>query len=193
VQFCKKCSHNLRLYIDRREWKCTTKGCNESVSIRQGTIFSQNRLPCVKVMDIARKWLNGEGVIRVSQPTGCSSKTISAYFKFMRQLVSDSIDLEDTIIGGEGIIVEVDESKLAKRKYNRGHTVEGAWVFGGVERTPERKIFLVEVADRTSETLLEIMSSHIRAGSIVYSDMWNGYSSIEKILGLRHEVINHSE
>ena len=43
-------------------------------------------------------------------------------------------------IGGPGIIVELDESKFAKRKFNQGHRVVNQdWVFGGVERTPERK------------------------------------------------------
>ncbi|GFR28436.1 nuclease HARBI1 [Trichonephila clavata] len=37
-------------------------------------------------------------------------------------------------IGGEGKIVEVDESQFGKRKYNRRHAMEGQWVFGGVER-----------------------------------------------------------
>ena len=37
-------------------------------------------------------------------------------------------------IGGCGKHVEIDESKFGKRKHWRGHHVEGAWVFGGVER-----------------------------------------------------------
>ncbi|GFQ64511.1 piggyBac transposable element-derived protein 4 [Trichonephila clavata] len=40
-------------------------------------------------------------------------------------------------IGGEGKIVEFDESKFGKRNYNRSHAVEGQWVFGGVERRSE--------------------------------------------------------
>jgi hypothetical protein len=31
-------------------------------------------------------------------------------------------------IGSPGIVVEVDETKLGKRKYHRGHRVEGVWV-----------------------------------------------------------------
>ena len=38
-----------------------------------------------------------------------------------------------TIIGGPGSIIEIDESKFGKRKYNQGRYVEGHWVFGGIE------------------------------------------------------------
>lgn len=53
-----------------------------------------------------------------------------------RELVSQMVD-EDTRIGGEGIVVEIDESKFGKRKYNRGHRVDDVWILGGVERTAE--------------------------------------------------------
>ncbi len=39
-----------------------------------------------------------------------------------------------TMIGGKNIVVEIDESKFGKRKYHRGHRVEGVWVLGMVER-----------------------------------------------------------
>jgi len=39
------------------------------------------------------------------------------------------------MIGGEGIVVEIDESKFGKRKYSRGHKVDGVWVLEIVERT----------------------------------------------------------
>jgi hypothetical protein len=38
------------------------------------------------------------------------------------------------MIGGEGIVVEIDESKFGHRKYNVGRAVDGVWIFGGVER-----------------------------------------------------------
>jgi hypothetical protein len=44
-------------------------------------------------------------------------------------------------------VVEIDESKSGKRKYNRGHRVKVQWAFGGVARENGRT-FLVAVQDR---------------------------------------------
>lgn len=40
---------------------------------------------------------------------------------------------ESCKLGGPGKTVQIDESKIGKRKYHRGHHVEGQWVFGGIE------------------------------------------------------------
>ena len=41
-------------------------------------------------------------------------------YSYFCQLVADSLDCEDWTISGEGIILEVDGSKFAKRKHNFG-------------------------------------------------------------------------
>ena len=46
-------------------------------------------------------------------------------------------------IGGNGIEVEIDESKFGKQKYHRGHKVEGQWVFGGREKYNKHRIFMI--------------------------------------------------
>jgi len=73
--------------------------------------------------------------------TGHSSATVCSYYSYFRKLVPDSLDFVDMKIGGQDVIVEIDESKLGKCKYHRGHHVDGVWVLGGVERTSERKLF----------------------------------------------------
>jgi hypothetical protein len=77
-----------------------------------------------------------------------SGSMISAFYNHLRRLVTDSIDDDGTLVGGDGIIVEIDESKFGKRKYNRGHRVDGYWVLEGVERTDERKLFVLTINDR---------------------------------------------
>jgi transposase-like protein len=124
--------------------------------------------------------------------TGHSNQTVSAFTRFYRQLVTSAFHPESSIIGGNGVIVEIDESKFGKRKYHRGHHVDGTWVVGGIERTSEKKVFLVPVESRDARTLLDVISSHVLPGSIVYTDMWKSYASINEVLGLEHFTVNHS-
>ncbi|KII64360.1 hypothetical protein RF11_15134 [Thelohanellus kitauei] len=84
--------------------------------------------------------------------TNCNF-TVTHYKKFLRHLVRDSLDFIDFQIGGENVIVEIDETKMGKSKHYRGHSVNDAWVLGGVERIGERRLFLVEVSDSTEATI----------------------------------------
>lgn len=126
--------------------------------------------------------------------TGFSSHTICNYFSIFRVLVADSLEFSDLKIGGEGVIVELDESKFGKRKFHRGHYVEGTWIFifGGVERTEERRVFLVPVPDRRADTLISIISERVLPGSIIFTDMWRAYNCIEERLQMLHYTVNHS-
>ena len=36
------------------------------------------------------------------------------------------------LIGGSGIIVEIDECKIGRRKFERGRLREGAWILGSI-------------------------------------------------------------
>ena len=55
------------------------------------------------------------------------------WYNFAREVCLQIAILDNEQIGGPGIVVEVDESKFGKRKYNRGSKVDGCWVFGGIE------------------------------------------------------------
>ncbi len=58
-------------------------------------------------------------------------------------------------LGGEGRIVQIDESVIARRKYHKGHGVAERWIFAIFDRT--RKVGVVEfVPDRSANTLLPI-------------------------------------
>jgi hypothetical protein len=121
-----------------------------------------------------------------------NARTIASYVAYFRQLVGATLEFDDTIIGGQGIVVEIDESKFGKRKYNRGHSVEGMWVLGGVERTAAKKTFLQVVPDRSAETLLSVIADHVAEGSIIMTDLWRGYSGLTDLLGFPHLTVNHN-
>ena len=75
-----------------------------------------------------------------------------------------------TVIGGPGVVVETDETKLGKRKSNRGHRIEGTWCVAAIERTSERKVFVLCVDNINSETMLAVLSKYVAPGSIVFTD-----------------------
>ncbi|QQP39116.1 Putative LOC101846883, partial [Caligus rogercresseyi] len=94
------------------------------------------------------------------------------------------------VLGGPGLVVEIDESKFGRRKYNRGRLVEGHWVFGGVERE-SGKCFIVEVEDRRENTLLTILQQYVAPGTTIMSDGWASYRRIPD-LGMTHLTVIHS-
>lgn len=182
---CTRCDKDMHQRIDRMKFRCSTKTCNRlEQSIRKGTFFFGSSLKCIDIMELARHWLVGTSPLATRGLLGHSKMTISAFFNHFRKLVSSTLVVEDQMIGGDGIIVEIDETKMGKRKYHRGHRVDGVWVVAGIERTEIGKIFATTVENRNSETLTELISKFVLPGSIVYTDMWKGYANIECKLGL---------
>jgi len=94
------------------------------------------------------------------------------------------------MIGGEGKVVEIDESKFGKRKYHRGHYVKGQWVFCGIERGTGQT-FLVAMHERSAETLIGLIKQWILPGTTIISDCWVAYSSLRDE-GYMHFTVNHS-
>lgn len=148
----------------------------------KGTFFQNAKVPINLILFIGYLWFQRATWSQICNIIGVSEEVTTNYIGFYRQLVSLSLDEEDTIIGGDGIVVEIDETKFGKRKYNRGHRVDGFWVFGGVERTPERKFFSVRVPDRSAITLSELIMRHILPGSIIHSDCWAAYGEISNLV-----------
>jgi transposase-like protein len=107
-----------------------------------------------------------------------------------REVILEYVGTRSEKIGGIGKVVEIDESKLGKRKYHRGRFVRGQWVFGGVERG-SGKTFLVAVPDRTAATLVAVIKEWIEPGTTVISDCWAAYRSLRNE-GYEHRTVNHS-
>ena len=121
-------------------------------------------------------------------------KTAIDYYNFCREICAVSLSKRNQdIIGGVGTTVEIDESKLFKRKYNRGRflSMQEGWAFGGVCRETFKK-FVELVPDRSEATLLPIIQRHIKPGTHIMSDEWRAYFNLNKY-GYIHDKINHSE
>jgi hypothetical protein len=109
---CPKCVTDLRLDITRWSYRCRKRQCEVELSANNNTFFANTKLKLNEVLLLSKLWLSKVPYSSAVELTGHFEKTIVAHWKYLRQLVSSALDLEDTIIGGKGIIVEVDETKL---------------------------------------------------------------------------------
>ena len=88
-------------------------------------------------------------------------------------------------------MVEIDEAKFGKRKYNYGRKVDGTWVFGGVEVGNKGRCFFLPVEDRSSKTLLSCIEKYIAPGSTIISDCWRAYNILDEHPDFLHLNVNH--
>ena len=74
-------------------------------------------------------------------------------------------------IGGVGKTVEIDETLIVKRKYERGRILSQTWLFGAIERDSKKCVIipLVEPCSTKSDsaTLIPLIKKYILPGSVI--------------------------
>ena len=94
-------------------------------------------------------------------------------------------------IGGIGFIVEIDETLLHKRKYNRGRFREPQWLVGGI-CLQTKEFFVVLIDDRKTATMKAVLSKYLLLGTIILTDEQRAYDKACSDLEFTHRTINHS-
>ncbi|KCZ76220.1 hypothetical protein H311_02788, partial [Anncaliia algerae PRA109] len=85
-----------------------------------------------------------------------SEHTIVDWKNFCREICASYFLRNPVVLGGINEIVEIDESNIVKRKYERGHLVRTQWVFGGYQPSIKQG-FSVAVPDTKRETPFPII------------------------------------
>lgn len=195
--FLCECGHNFifakdKAYSEGFCWRCASRKCRKKISEKSGSWFSQSKLCYSDVVKLTYFWANNYPNHLCALETSISAHTVIDWYNFCRDICVELLEnSESRVIGGPGIVVEIDESKFGKRKYHRGKRVDGVWVFGGIERDNKKNCFFVVVEDRSADTLIPLVERFIAKGSIVISDCWRGYARLGE-LGYTHETVNHS-
>jgi transposase-like protein len=125
-----------------------------------------------------------------------SSSTIADRYRKLRRLImEDYLDRQEHRgkIGGPGTIVQIDESKFGRRKYNRGRHTDGHWVLDMIENgSDDLRLILCPCNKRAVEELVPIIREHIAEGTEIHTDCWKAYNGLEG-LGYIHKRVNHSD
>lgn len=199
-QNCAKCGGEMSLLecADRSDgfrWECRKQAGGrrhkQTLSIRKGSWFEESNLTLEEILKHTYWWCQDLDQWQTRRQLKINSNTAVDWDSFCRETCEVTMLQKSEKIGGPGKTVQIDESKVGKRKYHRGHRVEGQWVFGGIEEDT-RKCFLVPVEDRSEATLLPIIKEWIEPGTLIVSDCWKSYSKLSDN-GYLHETVNHSK
>ena len=121
---------------------------------------------------------------------GVNFKTAAYYFQRLRLLIAQQTEqAASEAFCGE---IEVDESYFGgARKGNRGRGAAGKVpVFGLLKRGG--KVYTQIIQDAKGSTLIPIIQKKVIPDSIVYSDCWRGYNTLD-VTDFKHYRINHSK
>lgn len=169
---------------DGKRWYC--KGCKGDRSIRHNSFFSLSRLSLPQLVELCYWWSTNARQAIVQREVGISKPTIIDWFQFIRDICMSWVIDHPVIMGGPGVVVEIDESKFFHRKYHRGHYREGHWVLGIVQRDSTNCV-MVEVPDRRAATLLPIIMDHVLPGTRIITDEFASYNQLQN-----HDAVNHT-
>ena len=205
-QECERCGENMALekYKDGQRWVCNKRACRggtkydggtkKKKGYKVGTFFEGARLSCKSIFLLSYFWVHDLGTIAHQMfEVEIASEAAVQWHQYFRDVCAEYFVNHPQVIGGLGADVEIDETCLSKRKYQRGRLIRpNQWMFGGIERGTKRA-FMVLVDQRNAATLLPIIQQYIAPGSTVYSDLWRAYGGIPALpQGYQHLTVNHS-
>ncbi|KCZ81132.1 hypothetical protein H312_01424 [Anncaliia algerae PRA339] len=125
---CHKCNSKC-VWANKKQFtlKCSWKSCRTKVSAIKNSFFKSSKLNVSKSLKIIYLWSLGVPLKSISEIFKMATSSLSRFFKKLNKILELNYYKSLPKLGGDDIIVEIDESKFGKRKYNRGHHVEGVW------------------------------------------------------------------
>ena len=72
-----------------------------------------------EILEITYSFSHDWQQLQLTHETGISGRTAVDWYQFSREVTTEILLNRSEKLGGEGKIVEIDESKFGKRKYHR--------------------------------------------------------------------------
>ena len=117
---------------DDYAWECRKqlerKRHRHETGIREGSWFAKVNLTIEGVIKFTYWWCQGLQQWQIKQQLNLSSHTAVDWDMFCRELCEVAMFESREKVGGPGGIMQIDEGKIGKREYHRGHVVKGQWV-----------------------------------------------------------------
>lgn len=198
-------------------WRCSSKGhkkksakvCRKIKNPCEGTFFdgSSCRIKIrdvlavmilfvcgLKISDVYEHLLNWR---RLNNEDELSWTTLVDYFSYCREVAEVIASHTDLVLGGEGKTVQIDETFLTKRKYNRGRVTEQMTVIVlGLYCKEDKTGLFFRVNSKSKKDLWPFIQKYVNYNtSRLCTDSARQYHGVEKMFspGTVHLKTNHQK
>ena len=191
---CPTCENRMELipcsttkYREGSCWKCP---CGVTTSVRTDSVLQNSNLSYRNFILILSCFAENLPASRTAESIGVAETTVRRFYSIIREQIAADVQTSSKI-GGPGTVVEVDEAKFGKRKYNRGRMVRGSWVIGGIQRGTDSCFMEICPGNvRDEPTLTTIIQEWVHPGTTVITDGWKGYWNLNNY-GFVHLDVKH--
>ena len=107
-----------------------------------------------------------------------------------------SMDTKSTArwkIGGPSHVVQIDECKIGRCKFNRSRVIGGNRILGMIDvKMQEVQMTICSNNNRDADALYNLIAEHIELTSTIYTDVSRGYNGFMAGGFPAHLTVNHS-
>lgn len=183
--------------LDGYEWRCFNKNCSKykhTSSIRKYSFLENFKLKTKQILKIVMYWSQGMQQVDILKNVKVSRQCLSRLRSKLLQVIKDHFLANPIKLGGPGSVVHVDETMINhKIKAHRGRApVQQTWLLCIVDTSTTPSIgFATIIENKSSNTLIPIISSVVKSGSIIHSDELKSYIKLKDINGYIHKSVCH--
>lgn len=145
---CGNCGTPCVYSKEKKQWRCykiekknkkrAKSFCGFTIMDRKGSFLEGTHLEEWQILLYVLFFLEKTfRVVNVQKHLKISSRTAVDWNSFCCEVTLQWFQNQEAI-GGKDVEVEIDETAIARRKYERGRVLKTVWVFGGIERNRKK-------------------------------------------------------
>ncbi|MEP7222425.1 MAG: IS1595 family transposase [Novosphingobium sp.] len=190
---CPSCERPSNWYRIKAERAYSCQWCGHHLHPTVGTPFEQTRTPLqlwFYAIFLFTTTRNGVAAKELQRQLGVTYKTAWRMAGLIREHMAD-VD-GDVLLGGEGQVVEIDETLIGGSVEGKGSGYKGNKhvVVGLLERGGE--VVTKVVTSRHREPMERLVLDHVYQGTTVATDEFGSYRRLDT-LGFNHVTVRHNK